>query len=1164
MSADAQKVEEIFTRALEFDEPELRHACVRDACGGEQELFDRVNRLLQRHEHAEGAFPTEPPASTAKGPISEGPGSMIGRYKLLQQLGEGGCGVVYMAEQEEPVRRRVAIKIIKLGMDTRQVVARFEAERQALAMMDHPNIAKVFDAGATGADAAQSQIANRKSQIPLGRPYFVMELVRGVRITEYCDQHQLSTEERLRLFMQVCQAVQHAHQKGIIHRDLKPSNILVTLHDGVPVPKVIDFGIAKATTNQRLTDKTLFTAFEQFMGTPAYMSPEQAEMSGLDVDTRSDIYSLGVLLYELLTGRTPFDARKLLEEGLEEMRLTIRDKEPARPSTRLKTLAVADLTTVAKQRQIEPPRLIHLLRGDLDWIVMKALEKDRTRRYETANGLALDLEHYLNDEPVLARPPSTMYRFKKFARRHRGPVAAAAGFVVLLTAATAVSSGLALWANQEKMRAGEAQQLAEAQTLRLKSAKVQSDRLREEIVEKLWHSYLTQARANRWSSRPGQRFDSLDALAKAAAIRPSMELRNEAIACMTLPDLRFGRRLNVSIFSGTIATDRAFERYARSEAQGDVAIRRIADDAELIRLPGAGTWAWNAEFSHDGRFLVCDYHPSGRDFPNSFRLWNLSTRQVLLTLTNTWGGDFFSPDNRHFVVHFLEQDSVLYDLATLRERQPIDLSGLEYPASSFSPDSRFLAVASLGDSVVRMVEIESGRLLRSFAHPGPVRSVDWHPRNNWLATACVNGNLYLWDTETGRQLVTFQNHQMEASKVLFNPRGDLLLSAAWDSTLRLWDVNHAAQLLVMSVQYPKLRFNPEETLVGMVGVDDQLTLLEANTAPECRSLRLMPGQDLRALTCGHISADGRLLAAGSADGVILWDLRLDRELAVLSTEPVQSLAFLPDQTGLVICGEAGLFLHPLERPDEETSGEDWRLGPPRRLIPGTQFRSLSLTADGRRLAVAQYSSPRDTYPLHNLVFDLGSTNPSTVIKGPRNQGAPALSPDGHWLVTGIWRGKEISVWDARTGEKVTDLSVTDAAYYPQFSPDGRWVVAGTDEDFHCWEVGAWRPAYRLEPDSSLTSQPSTATFSPDGRMIAVFHRYNRTHLVDAERGQMLATLDLDRHVPLCFSPDGATLVLATEGGQLKLLDLPTIRRQLGAMNLDWDMPPLVSAATNIE
>ena len=356
------------------------------------------------------------------------PGDRFGHYRILEEIGQGGCGAVFVAEQEQPVRRRVALKVIKLGMDTRQVIARFEAERQALAMMDHPNIAKVLDAGATDA----------------GRPFFVMELVKGIRITEYCDQHNLSTADRLKLFIQVCQAVQHAHQKGIIHRDLKPSNILVTLHDGVAVPKVIDFGIAKATANQKLTDKTVYTALEQFLGTPAYMSPEQAEMTGLDIDTRSDIYSLGVLLYELLIGETPFNTEELLAQGVEAMRRTLREKDPARPSTRLSTMIVADLAVIALNRQSDAPKLIRSLRGDLDWIVMKCLEKDRTRRYETANGLVMDIERHLTNEPVVARPPSGIYQFQKFARRNR-PFLAAAGIIALvLVSGIAVSTSQAV------------------------------------------------------------------------------------------------------------------------------------------------------------------------------------------------------------------------------------------------------------------------------------------------------------------------------------------------------------------------------------------------------------------------------------------------------------------------------------------------------------------------------------------------------------------------------------------------------------------------------------------------------------------------------------------------------------------------------------------------
>jgi tRNA A-37 threonylcarbamoyl transferase component Bud32/tetratricopeptide (TPR) repeat protein len=415
----AQNREEVlFALALEKPAAE-RSAFLKIVCGDDQSLRQRLEALLAAHDAPDELSPKDKPAAVATMKLEladtpdEAVGTTIGRYKLMERLGEGGCGVVYVAEQTVPVRRRVALKVIKLGMDTKQVVARFEAERQALAMMDHPNIAKVLDAGTT----------------ETGRPFFVMELVRGIRITDYCDQNQLSTKERLDLFIKVCQAIQHAHQKGIIHRDIKPSNILVTLHDGVPVPKVIDFGIAKATEG-RLTDNTVYTQLHQFIGTPAYMSPEQAEMSGLDIDTRSDIYSLGVLLYELLAGSTPFDANELLASGIDQMRKTIREKEPMRPSTKLATLQGDELTTTAKRRSVETSKLANLLRGDLDWIVMKCLEKDRTRRYETANGLAADLKRHLENEPVVARPPSAAYKFQKAFRRNK--LACSAGAAVLL------------------------------------------------------------------------------------------------------------------------------------------------------------------------------------------------------------------------------------------------------------------------------------------------------------------------------------------------------------------------------------------------------------------------------------------------------------------------------------------------------------------------------------------------------------------------------------------------------------------------------------------------------------------------------------------------------------------------------------------------------------
>ncbi len=513
--------EDIFNKAVEITDPTEQTAFLDQVCAGDEKLRTEVDALLKWNQEA-GSFldvaDADLNATLDGAAVPDASGTVIGRYKLLEKIGEGGMATVYLAEQKHPIRRRVALKIIKLGMDTKQVIGRFEAERQALAMMDHPNIAKVFDAGTTDT----------------GRPYFVMELVKGLPMTKFCDSNHLTTQERLELFIAVCQAVQHAHQRGIIHRDIKPFNVLVTLHDGNPVVKVIDFGIAKAV-NQQLTEKTVFTRFSQMIGTPEYMSPEQAEMSGLDIDTRTDVFSLGVLLYELLTGTTPFESEYLLSKGYNEMQRIIREEEPVRPSTKVSTLGDT-LTEVAKYRRTNPEVLCKLIRSDLDWIVMKTLEKDRQRRYESVSELTADVQRHLDNETVLAGRPSSMYRLQKFVKRNKGLVSAMSAIAVIVIIAAIVSTTLAITTMKARTEAEKAANAESVQRQQKADALQLALEERDRAQTNLYDSLIAGIRAIRTAREPGYRETVFESIQHARQLDvPQMnlsDLRTEAVACM--------------------------------------------------------------------------------------------------------------------------------------------------------------------------------------------------------------------------------------------------------------------------------------------------------------------------------------------------------------------------------------------------------------------------------------------------------------------------------------------------------------------------------------------------------------------------------------------------------------------------------------------------------
>ena len=621
---------DLFNAALQIEDPAARAASLDKACGDDIELRQRVEALLEAFGQA-GSFMQQPAVAAAAtsdvsppGPSlnnvrAERPGTVIGPYKLLQQIGEGGMGTVFMAEQTQPVQRKVALKIIKPGMDSKQVIARFEAERQALAMMDHVNIARVFDGGTCGAGVPPASDSDAGgTPAPQGRPYFVMELVHGVPITKYCDDNHLTPRERLELFVPVCQAIQHAHQKGIIHRDIKPSNVMVTLYDGKPVPKVIDFGVAKAT-EQKLTERTLFTQYGTMVGTLEYMSPEQAEMSALGVDTRSDIYSLGVLLYELLTGSTPLTHKRMKEAAYAEILRLIKEEEPPKPSTRLSDSGEA-LASISAQRHMEPAKLTKLVRGELDWIVMKALEKDRDRRYETANGFAADVQRYLNDEAVQACPPSATYRLRKFVRRNKAGLAVA-GMILFFLVLLGSGAG---WAVRD--RAARDEERARERTERLTKVAGQVELILAEVErlekEQQWPDALVAARRAQAALAGGEADPDTSERVRQVLADLEMVARLEEIRLSLSEVSQDGRKLDRADTAGRYAA--AFREYGvDAEAlPADQAAARLRSRTAIVGPLAAALDHWGdcCRFNKDERLAKELWALAGTLDPDPWRV----------------------------------------------------------------------------------------------------------------------------------------------------------------------------------------------------------------------------------------------------------------------------------------------------------------------------------------------------------------------------------------------------------------------------------------------------------------------------------------------------------------------------------------------------------------
>ncbi|MCW5556625.1 MAG: protein kinase [Verrucomicrobiae bacterium] len=1173
----AAREREIFLQALEKPSPAEQQAYLNAACGADADLRARVERLLQAHAAATALLPGEParPDSPSATPISVRPGDRIGRYKLLQQIGEGGCGVVYMAEQEEPVRRRVALKVIKLGMDTQSVVARFEAERQALAMMDHPNIARVFDAGTTDQ----------------GRPYFVMELVRGVPLTRFCDERNLRTRERLELFVQVCHAVQHAHQKGVIHRDLKPSNVLVTLHDDRPVPKVIDFGIAKATEG-RLTDRTLFTFFEQFIGTPAYMSPEQAGMSGLDVDTRSDIYSLGVLLYELLAGQPPFDPGELARAGVDEIRRRIREVDPPRPSIRFGTLSEEARTTTAQQRQMDPPRLQSLLAGDLDWIVMKCLEKDRTRRYDTANGLAADLQRHLSSEPVVARPPSVVYRLQKSVRRNRLAYAAGAAVGLSLLVGLVVSG----WMFLQQRRAYRQETLARAAAQQERAradAEAKTAREARNVAEsqtKAAEKNLAQLNVAEGQRRveEGDYFGALRLFAEAFKLEESdpdrAALHQTRLAsvfqhCPKLVNIwsagsnltwaaftRDGSRL---VTANSLSTNQAVARVwdpvtgtpltPPMEHAGNIhSIQWSRDEARLVTASAdktARVWdsrtgtAFSPPLRHSSKVTRATFDSDGNRIATTMGgvdegdtlgviVWNAPWQELGQQVTADFRGilrglsPLFSADG-HWLID--QSQALKIDDNPGPSIQQTDAQSPRAGVSGF----KIKAFPNFPRRMWNFWPPGETPLQRTLQSMFDTRRHHLSPDSKRLFTlsSLLNGELRQADTY---ELITRWDNESIPLFGEFSPSSTELATASMDFSVRVWDAATGApisQPILHRGNVTSLAFSSDGRRLVTAGEDRLARVWDPRTGLPLSPWLPVSGIPIQLSFCD----DGSKLAVMGMEGQIsIWDLRTDSIPQAFWTGSTVS------EHQPVVTASAGPILvasSPASNdPEEEWAFfRCWDLDSSAMTVPAFQGSLYEWTLSSNRLW-----APQNGYQKRSHKFD--STDLRSGIKRSFQ-----VQPDSEdsYISTHFNKDKSsIAVWvknsdlpirilATATGGEISRLVPGGSVEEVSFSPEGdRLLVCGGDAGIQLWQCN---PARKLQQLSPTNSTFGSAWFAAKGDRILLTGREmievwdgstGRRICGPIHRGGRSYTTSWDLRWAVAYGPAGFELFDLNDGRQV--------------------------------